>query len=68
MSSAMVRDIMEQIERLSDEDQLVLSAQLAQRADNEWQKEAEAARRTARERGIAQPAIDKAIDAIRRGT
>ena len=67
MSDATVRDIIEQIEQLSDEDQLILSTQLAQRAENEWRREAEAARRTAREKGIAQPAIDKAIDAVRRG-
>jgi len=67
MSDATIRDIIEQIEQLSDEDQLILSEQLAQRAENDRRREAEAARRTAREKRLAQPAIDKAIDAIRRG-
>ena len=66
MSDAAVRDILEQIERLSDEDRVSLSMHLAQRVESDWRREAEEARRTARQKGIDQTVIDRAVDEIRR--
>lgn len=68
MSQSAVRDILQQIERLSDEDRLDLSMRLAERQEDEWKAEADMARRTARERGITQAAIDQAVNDVRRGT
>ena len=67
MNNATVRDILKQIDRLSDEDRLDLSVQLAERTESEWRKEAEAARREAREKGITQSTIDNAIEQLRHG-
>lgn len=58
MSTA-VREILERIEQLSQEDRLVLDRYLAEQA------EAEAARRQAREQGLNQEAIDRGIDEMR---
>ncbi len=68
MSEAAVQDILQQIERLSDEDRLDLSIRLAERQEDEWKAEAEIARRAAREMGITQAAIDQAVKDVRRGT
>jgi hypothetical protein len=64
MSKA-VEEILERIEQLPVEDRLILEERLAQLADAEWKREAEAARRIARERGIDQAAIDRAIHELR---
>ncbi len=68
MSDAVVRDILQQIERLSDEDRLDLSIRLAERQEDEWKAEADTARRAAREMGITQAAIDQAVEDVRHGT
>ncbi len=68
MSEAVVRDILQQIERLSDQDRLDLSIRLAEHQEDEWRAEAEMARRIAREMGITQAAIDQAVNDVRRGT
>ena len=68
MSEAVVRDILQQIERLSDEDRLDLSIRFAERQEDEWKAEADRARRSARELGVTQAAIDRAVDDVRRGT
>jgi hypothetical protein len=60
-----VQEILERIEQLSEEDRLILEERLAERAEAEWKREAEAARRIARERGIDQAAIDQAIHDVR---
>jgi hypothetical protein len=44
---------------------VALDEQLARMAEEEWLREAEAARRVARERGIDQAAIDRAVEAVR---
>jgi hypothetical protein len=68
MSEAAVRDILQQIERLSPEDRLELSLRLAEDQEHEWKAEAETARRAAREMGITQAVIDQAVHDVRRGT
>ncbi len=66
MSDAAVLDILQQIERLSDEDRLSLTMRLVEREETEWQREADRARRVAREKGIDQAAIDQAVSDVRR--
>jgi hypothetical protein len=65
MSNATVREILDRIERLPAAERALLEDELAQRAEAEWQREAEAARRVAQERGIDQAAIDEAIHRVR---
>ena len=62
MSEAAVRDILQQIDRLD------LSLRLAERQEDEWNAEADRARRAAHELGITQAAIDRAVNDVRRGT
>ena len=66
MSDATVRDILEKIEQLSDQDRLNLSMRLAEQTESEWQTETDEARRVARDKGITQTVIDRAVDEIRR--
>ena len=66
MSEAAIVEILEQIDRLSDEERKNLSMMLAEREEHEWQLEAEKARRAAHESGITQAAIDQAVAEIRR--
>jgi len=58
-------DILERIEQLPQEDRLVLEERLTEIAEAEWKREAEHARRIARERGLDQAAIDQAIRDVR---
>jgi hypothetical protein len=64
MSNA-VQEILERIEQLPEEDRLVLEERLAEITEADWKREAESARRIARERGIDQVAIDRAIHDLR---
>jgi hypothetical protein len=64
MSEA-VQEILDRIQRLPVEDRLLLQEHLARDADAEWQREAELARRLARQKGIDQAAIDRAVDQVR---
>lgn len=64
MSDA-VLDILQQIQQLSDEERLALDQKLAELTEAEWQRESEKARRMAREKGLDQAAIDKAIQDVR---
>jgi hypothetical protein len=64
MSEA-VQDILQGIQQLPAEDRLVLDEQLAQLAEAEWQREAEEARRLAKQHGIDQAAIDQAVEKVR---
>ena len=61
MSQATVQDIQARIQQLSEADRLILEERLTELAEWEWKKEAEQARSLARERGIDQAAIDRAI-------
>jgi len=60
-----VEAILRQIEELSEEDRLVLEARLTELAEKEWNREAEQARQIAKQRGIDQAAIDRAVEEIR---
>src|SRR5207247_1090102 len=61
MSKA-VQEILDRIQHLPTEDRLLLEDQLAQLAESEWRREAAEARRLARQRGIDQAAIDRAVE------
>jgi hypothetical protein len=63
--SEALQEILERIERLPAEDRLILEVHLARHAEAEWHLEAEAARRLARQRGIDQAAIDRAVEKVR---
>jgi hypothetical protein len=67
MSEA-VHDILERIERLPINERQELEALLAQQAEAEWQREAAEARKLAREKGINQDAIDRAVEKVRYGS
>jgi hypothetical protein len=64
MSEA-VQEILQSIQLLPAEDRLELEQHLAQMAEAEWQREAEDARRLARQKGIDQAAIDRAVEKVR---
>jgi hypothetical protein len=66
--SEAVHDILERIQRLPAEDRLLLEECLAEQAEAEWQREAEEARRLARQKGIDQAAIDRAVEKVRHGS
>jgi hypothetical protein len=51
---------------MSEKDRLVLEARLAELVEADWKREVDSARRIARERGIDQAAIDRAIGQVRR--
>lgn len=65
MSQATVRDLMEQIGKLSDADRFLLEQHLADQAEAEWRREAAAAQELARERRIDQAVIDRAVEDLR---
>ena len=67
MSQSNVQTILDQIDQLPGADRLLLEQRLAELAEAEWKREAEAARRLARERGVNQAAIDQAVHDLRHG-
>jgi hypothetical protein len=64
MSEA-VLEILQRIQQLPDDDRLLLEERLAEIAEAEWKREAEVARRIARERGLDHMAIDQAVNDVR---
>jgi len=67
MSRATVQGILEQIDQLPAKDRALLEDLLAEREEEEWQREAAKARKRARRAGIDQEAIDQAVLAERYG-
>jgi len=67
MSQLSVQTILDQIEQLPQADRVLLEQRLAELAEAEWKREAEAARRLARERGVDQAANDQASHNLRHG-
>ena len=66
--SPQVDAILQQIERLDEDDRALLEQKLRDLAEARWQKEAHQARAIAVERGIDQPAIDNAVEDVRYGS
>jgi hypothetical protein len=64
MSEA-VQEILQRIQQLPEEDRLQLEQHLALAAEAEWKREADEARRLARQKGIDQAAIDRAVENVR---
>jgi len=64
MSEA-VQEILQRIQQLPEEDRLQLEQHLAFAAEAEWKREADEARRLARQKGIDQAAIDRAVENVR---
>jgi hypothetical protein len=64
MSEA-VQEILQRIEQLPAEDRVRLEERLTEIAEAEWKREAEHARQIARDRGMDQAAIDRAIRDLR---
>jgi uncharacterized membrane protein len=64
MSEA-VLDILHRIEKLPEEDRLVLEIHLALVAKAEWRREAEQARKEAGAQGLDQAAIDRVVEKAR---
>ena len=67
MSQSSVQHILDMIDQLSTSDREILEQRLIERAEAEWRKEAKAARRQAKARGLDQAAIDEAIRKCRYG-
>lgn len=67
MSRTTVYELLDRIERLPVEDRDLLDDLLAEREEREWRKEATRERREARQEGLDQESIDRAIRAVRHG-
>jgi hypothetical protein len=63
--SEAVHEILQRIQQLPAADRMLLEDYLAKQAEAEWQLEAEEARRLARQKGIDQAAIDRAVEQVR---
>ena len=66
--SQQVDAILDQIERLDQEDRLLLQERLSELAEAEWQVEAEQAAGHRVQLGINQQTIDEAVDDVRYGS
>jgi hypothetical protein len=67
MSHPTVDHVFELIEQMSGDDRLMLEKRLARRLDAEWDEAVAENRRIARERGITEETIDRAIHRRRYG-
>jgi hypothetical protein len=65
VSDTAVQEILNKVELLSDEERFYLVRLLTDKAEAGWRLNASAARRAARERGIDQSAIDRAVEEVR---
>lgn len=65
MSDIAVQEILAKIEHLSDEERLYVARRLAETSEADWRREADSARRIAREKGIDQTAVDRAVEEVR---
>jgi len=65
MSETLVRDILNRIDQLPEEDRLLLERRMTERAEAQWHREVAVALREAERRGIDDAAIERAIDELR---
>jgi hypothetical protein len=61
MSQTTVDNLIEQIQKLSNDDRLLLETRLADISETEWHKETALARQEAEKRNIGQKEIDDAV-------
>ncbi len=67
MSTAAVKDLVDRVKQLSEEERRLFDELLAQLEEEEWRREAGKARRMAQERAIDQKTIDRAVASVRYG-
>jgi hypothetical protein len=67
MTSAAVDEILKKIDDLSEAERLALEQQLAERAEAQWLRESIQASALARQHGLDQAAIDRAVEQVRYG-
>ncbi len=65
MNETLVRDILDRIDQLPEDDRLLLERRMAERAEAQWRRETLAAEEEAKRRGIDEAAIERAIAEIR---
>ncbi len=65
--SRTVHEILERIQHLPTAERLELEDELAQQAEAKWQSDAAEVRRLARQNGVDQAAIDRAVEQVRYG-
>ena len=65
MNETLVRDILDRIDQLPEEDRLLLERRMAERAEAQWRRETLAAQEEAIRRGIDDAAIECAIEEVR---
>ena len=68
MSEAAVHELVDQVKQLSEDERLLFDELVAQLEEEEWTSEAEKVRRLARDRGIDQGKIDRAVARVRYGS
>ena len=66
--SRAVHDILERIQLLPTAERLELDDELAQQTEAKWQRDAAESRHSARQNGVDQAAIDRAVEKIRYGS
>jgi len=67
MSKVAIKNLVNVIEALPDEDRLELERELNRRFEKKWEVETKKAQRIARRRGITQSTIDRIIEQLRYG-
>ncbi len=68
MSTAAVHELVDRVQRLREAERQLFDELLVQLEEQEWRRESKKARRLARDRGIDQEAIDRAVADIRYGS
>jgi hypothetical protein len=65
MNEPLVRDILDRIDQLPEDDRLLLERRIIERNEAEWRSETLAAQEAAKRRGIDDAAIERAIEELR---
>ena len=68
MSAAAVHELVDRVKQLPEEERQLFDELLVQLEEKEWRRESGKARQLARERGIDQEAIDRAVADLRYGS
>ena len=68
MSAAAVHELVDRVKQLPEEERQLFDELLVQLEEKEWRRESRKARQLARERGIDQEAIDRAVADLRYGS
>ena len=68
MSAAAVHELVDRVKQLPEEERQLFDQLMVQLEEEEWRLESGKARRVARERGIDQRTIDRAVADVRYGS